>query len=113
MTIQHQLEQTTWIDPMIPISLSKHIRSSQGELFPDLYDQLVQRFTPQQTQTIKELIRDLCDLSNLEFHECEQLALRLVRLDNQKSLGQQREHEELGDPIDPEWEAVDPRSIAN
>jgi hypothetical protein len=81
------------------ISLAKQIRNHQGELFPDLYDQYTLHYTPQQIELIKDLIRDVCDLDPIEFHQCEEFAQNRVGM------------EELGDPIDPEWEAMDPKRI--
>jgi hypothetical protein len=115
-SIQQQLSQqlsVLGLDPTIPINLAKHIRNDKSELFPDSYDRLLppKKYTQVQVNQVQDLIREMVDLSSVEFHEMEQLALRLVIIDNKKSLQTiPSKQESLGDPIDPEWEAIDPRS---
>jgi hypothetical protein len=78
--IQQQLSLLHWLDPTIPVTLARHIRNDTSDLFPDSYDKLLppKKYTKEQVDKVQDLIRDMVDLSSVEFHELEQLVLRLV-----------------------------------
>ena len=77
--LEKMLTRLEWLDPTIPIALARQIREDQADSVPDSLDKLLpaSKYTRDQVEEVKEIVRQLADLSSLHFHNfCERIVTK-------------------------------------